>query len=172
MTKQITRKLVNEYLKRGVHVHIRVDDGNGNKQIVETIFLVGIPRDQICTEIHKRVDFRLGDVVVASRAFLSPKDKPNKNVPNEVIVGRMIRKIEEGRISSFDKEIRLCGGISAFQKWLTRGLPPIRRDVPKIAVFKFKDPDYMEEAKQEIMIYKEHVESTRVITDWTDKTEG
>ena len=165
MGKKITRDVINDYLRRGFHVHIRVEDEKGNKRIVETIFVIEVPSDQICTEIHKKVEYRIGNVVVASRAFLSPRDKPNKRTPNEVVVGRIIRKIEEGRGLSFKEEINLCGDISVFQTWLTMGLPLRTRDIKKIAVFRYKDSDYMERAKREIKLYKEHVESTRSLEE-------
>ena len=164
MSKRITRETINGYLQKGRHVHIREDDGKGNKRIVETIFVVEIPYHDICDEVKERLDDlkkkeEPGNVVVASRAFLSPRDKPNRHIPNEVIIGRIIRKIEEGRGLSFDEEITLCGAMSVFQTWLTMGLPPRKQDVKKIAILRYRKPEYMKKAEEEVDLYKQHIES-------------
>lgn len=165
MSKSITREVINDYLKEGFHVHIREDDGKGNNRIVETIFVIEIPYDQVCDDIQailgtsRMEETEPGSVVVASRAFLSPRDKPNKRTPNEVVVGRVIRKTEEGRGLSFEEEINICDGITPFQRWLTMGLPPRDRDVKKIAILRHHHPEYIKEAEKQIKMYKQHVES-------------
>lgn len=164
MRKKITREMINNYLQKGCHIHIREDDGKGNNKIVETIFVVEIPYHDVCDDIQAILGtIRMekpepGNVVVASRAFLSPRDKPNKRIPNEVVVGRIIRKIEEGRGLLFDKEIILCRDISVFQTWLNAGLPPRREDIKKIAVFRYWGPGCIEEAEGQVKMYKEHME--------------
>lgn len=165
MSNRITREVINDYLQKGFHVHIREDDGKGNKRIVETIFVVEIPYYDVCDKVrvkleNSQVDAEPGNVVVASRAFLSPRDKPNKRVPNEVVVGRIIRKIEEGKGLDFGKDIDLCGGISVFQTWLTLGLPPRDQNVKKIAVLENRDPKYIGQAEEQIKLYKQHIEKS------------
>ena len=164
MGKRMTRENINDYLKKGYHVHIRKDDGKGNKVIVESIFVVEIPYYNLCDTIKMkidglRIDRETENVVVASRAFLSPRDKPNKRVPNEVIVGRILSKIEEGRGLAFHEDVDLCDTMGVFQTWLTMGLSPRDKDVKKIAVFRHRDPECMKLAEEQIKMYKQHIES-------------
>ena len=164
MGKRMTREKINDYLKKGYHIHIRVDDGKGNKVIVESIFVVEIPYYNLCDTVKMkidglRIDAESENVVVASRAFLSPRDKPNKRVPNEVIVGRIVSKIEEGRGLAFHEDVDLCESITVFQTWLTMGLPPRDKDVKKIAVLRHRDTKYIKEAEEQINLYRQNIES-------------
>lgn len=167
MGKKITREMINDYLQKGCHIHIREDDGKGNNRIVETILVIEIPYHQVCDDIQAMLgtsrmeEAEPGNVVVASRTFLSPKDRPNRRISNEVIVGRIIRKIEEGRGLSFKKGIDLCGDTSVFQGWLTMGLPPRKQDVKKIAVFRYQGPEIIKEAEKEVKIYQRCMEYQR-----------
>lgn len=166
MSNRMTREEINEYLQKGCHVHIRCEDGKGNNRIVETIFVVEIPYHNVCNEVRSnldvlQIDVEPGKIVVAARAFLSPRDVSNKRIPNEVVVGRIIRKIEEGKMSSPDQEIEFCTGISSFQQWLTMGLPPRAQGVKKVAVFMYQNPDCIKEAEEQVRMYKENMEQGR-----------
>ena len=169
MSSRMTREKINEYLQKGCHVHIKCEDGKGNNRIVETIFVVEIPYHDVCREVRTnldtpQIDMEPGNVVVAARAFLSPRDASNKRIPNEVVVGRIIRKIEEGKGFNdridfcVNDEIDFCAGIPSFQTWLNMGLPPRKQDVKKIAVIMHQDPKYMKEAEEQVRIYKGYVE--------------
>lgn len=167
MSNRMTREKINEYLQKGCHVHIKCEDGKGNNRIVETIFVVEIPYHNVCNEVRSKldvppIDMEPGNIVVAARAFLSPRDAPNKRIPNEVVVGRIIRKIEEGRRGSLiNEEIMFCRSISSFDIWLNMGLPSSARShsVKKIAVFMYQDPECMKKSEEQVRIYKEDMES-------------
>ena len=168
MGKRMTREKINEYLQKGCHVHIRREDGKNNNRIVETIFVVEIPYHDICNEVRSELDVppiesEPGNIVVAARAFRSPRDASNKRIPNEVVVGRIIRKIEEGRRgSSINEEIMFCSSISSFKAWLIVASSPKtykpNKSVKKIAVFMHQHPDCMKEAEEQVRMYKNRME--------------
>lgn len=163
MSNRMTREKINEYLQKGCHVHIRCEDGKGNNRIVETIFVVEIPYRDVCIAVKSKLDVppiesKPGNIVVAARAFLSPRDASNKLIPNEVVVGRIVRKIEEGKLAHID-EIDFCSEIPSFQTWLAMGIPPRKQDVKKIAVIMHQDPEYMKKAEEQVKMYKDRVES-------------
>lgn len=72
--RNITRKVVNDYLAKGAHVHIKDVEMNP----WQTIFALEVT----------------GGIVI-SRTFISHRDKPNRGVANMVVVGRVIRAQEK-----------------------------------------------------------------------------
>lgn len=156
---KITEDMIKDYLNSGCHVHIRTSDEKGNKRITETILLIGIPCYSIPSYIREGFNFTSSDnLLVASRAFLSPKDRSSRRVSNEVVVGRIIRLLIDGR--GYPHDFCLCDDRGDFQKWLREGVSPREPDIKKIAIFTYSvHPDEVDQNRVSISKYRSYIET-------------
>jgi len=155
---KITNEVVQDYLSKGYHVHIRTPDQSGNQRISETILLVEIPYHKIseylrgCFGISTDVN-----ILVCARTFLSPRDQSNHHVSNKVVVGRIIRSIVDKQYVSLD-DFHLCSDMYDFRSWLVRDKPPRKLGSKKISIFTYPN-FHVEMVRDDILRYKKIVET-------------